>query len=94
WYLASVPKGSTTGVVNGSISVGGFNPFKSLSPCGPSGTLPEETEWDCSESFFDPVGGVTWTLMSVFLDLGFDLFLESAPEALGPCDVGKVGVTI
>nr|GEU88589.1 hypothetical protein [Tanacetum cinerariifolium] len=33
----SVPKISATGLVYGSISVGGFNPSESLSLCGPSG---------------------------------------------------------
>ncbi|GKF72033.1 hypothetical protein Tco_0208147, partial [Tanacetum coccineum] len=54
-----------------------------------SGTLPKETEWDCSEPSIGPVGSVTWVSVGVFLDLGFCLFLESAPEALDPCDLGK-----
>ncbi|GJZ11857.1 hypothetical protein Tco_0546616 [Tanacetum coccineum] len=54
--------------------------------------VPEETEWDCSEPFVG-LGGVTLVSMGGFLDLGFLLFLESAPGTLGPCDLGKVEVT-
>ncbi|GJV95200.1 hypothetical protein Tco_1546777 [Tanacetum coccineum] len=46
--------------------------------------LPEETEWDYSESSVGLEGGVTWTSVGVFLDLGCFLFLEIALEALGP----------
>nr|GEU64541.1 hypothetical protein [Tanacetum cinerariifolium] len=50
--------------------------------------VPEETEWDCSEPSVGLGGG---SLLSVggLLDLGFVLFLESALEASGPCDLGK-----
>ncbi|GJU44931.1 hypothetical protein Tco_1202197 [Tanacetum coccineum] len=56
--------------------------------------FPEETEWDYSESSVGLEGGVTWTSVGVFLDLGCFLFLEIALEALGPCDLGRVGVTV
>ncbi|GKG24386.1 hypothetical protein Tco_0395014, partial [Tanacetum coccineum] len=58
-----------------------------------SGTVPEETEWDCSESFVG-LDGVTLVSVGGFLDLGLLLFLVSAPRTSGPCDLGKVGVTV
>nr|GEY12843.1 hypothetical protein [Tanacetum cinerariifolium] len=54
------------------------------------GTLPEVTEWDCSESSVGLVGGVTWVLVDIFLDLGFCIFLESAPKASAPCNLAKL----
>ncbi|GKE74616.1 hypothetical protein Tco_1536657 [Tanacetum coccineum] len=58
-----------------------------------SGTVPEETGWDCLEPSVS-LGGVTLVSVGGFLDLGFYLFLESAPGASVPCDLGKVGVTV
>ncbi|GJU42446.1 hypothetical protein Tco_1195403 [Tanacetum coccineum] len=58
-----------------------------------SGTVPEETEWDCSEPFVG-LGGDSLVSVGGLLDLGFFLFLESAHEASGPCDLGKVGATV
>ncbi|GJV89080.1 hypothetical protein Tco_1533018 [Tanacetum coccineum] len=39
-------------------------------------------------------GGDSLVVVGGLLDLGFFLFLESAPEASGPCDLGKVRATV
>ncbi|GJS99327.1 hypothetical protein Tco_0820497 [Tanacetum coccineum] len=50
------------------------------------GTMPKETEWDCSESSVG-LGSVTMVSAGIFLDLGLLLFLESALEASRPYDL-------
>ncbi|GKC50011.1 hypothetical protein Tco_1072756, partial [Tanacetum coccineum] len=89
---------------------GDLFPLESLSPSDPSGrsvvlalpssearsrgsTVPEETEWDYSEPSVG-LGGITLVLVGGFFDLDFCLFLQSALEASGPYDLGKVGVTV
>nr|GEX81247.1 hypothetical protein [Tanacetum cinerariifolium]GEX81259.1 hypothetical protein [Tanacetum cinerariifolium]GEX82509.1 hypothetical protein [Tanacetum cinerariifolium] len=58
---------------------------------GPPGTVPEETEWDCSEPFIG-LGGVTLVSVGGFSNLGLLFLIESAPEASRPCDWGEVNL--
>ncbi|GJZ76851.1 hypothetical protein Tco_0641523, partial [Tanacetum coccineum] len=84
-------------VVEGNhVSIGYLFPTESLGSIvvlSGKGTMPEKTEWDCSEPSVG-LGGVTLVSVGGFLDLGFCLFLKSAPEASGPCDWGKVEVIV
>nr|GEV57846.1 hypothetical protein [Tanacetum cinerariifolium] len=54
-----------------------------------TGTLPKETEWDCSKPSVG-LGGVTLVLVDGFLDLSLLLFLESAPRTSGPYDLAII----
>nr|GEV95792.1 copia protein [Tanacetum cinerariifolium] len=91
WYLAPVPERSATVGCTHSISRGGMFPLESLSPSVllGRGTVPKETEWDCSEPSIG-LGGVTLVLVRGLLDLGLFLFLESAPGTSGPYDLAII----
>ncbi|GJV39177.1 hypothetical protein Tco_1417617 [Tanacetum coccineum] len=76
-------------VVEGNpVSMGYLFPTESLGSIvvlSGKGTMLEETEWDCSKPSVG-LDGVTLVSVGGFLDLGFCLFLKSAPEASGPYD--------
>ncbi|GKF57546.1 hypothetical protein Tco_0171083, partial [Tanacetum coccineum] len=90
-----------TGVVNGFISRGGLNSSESLSPCGPSSNSVVLTVHSSKIMEVSLSSGVEGNLVPasyLFLSGSWQscTFPEETHdlEAAGPCDWGKVGVTV